>query len=101
MPAKKQPANEEQGLSAGLTFEQALNDLEAITQRLEDGRESLEESMKLYEQGLKLKEFCEQKLKEAESKWFILKKQKDGSLAIEETPSDKIPEPSEVQGQMF
>lgn len=88
-------------LPAGLTFEKALAELEAITEKLEDGKESLETSMQLYEQGLALKEFCDRKLKEAEGKWLILKKQKDGSVVEEEIPSDRIPEPNELQGQMF
>ena len=79
----------------------ALAELEEITDKLEDGKESLEASMKLYEYGLSLKEFCEQKLKEAEGKWLMLKKQKDGSVVAEELPNDKIPEPNQLQGQMF
>lgn len=88
-------------LPADLTFEKALADLEEITEKLEDGKESLEASMKLYEHGLLLKDFCEQKLKEAEGKWLMLKKQKDGSVSAEEVPNDKIPEQNELQGQMF
>ena len=109
MAAKKQqPADQlaagskaYRGLPADLTFEKALAELEAITDKLEDGKESLEESMKLYEHGLSLKEFCEQKLKEAEGKWLMLKKQKDDSVVAEELPNDKIPEPNQLQGQMF
>lgn len=88
-------------LPADLTFEKALAELEAITEKLEEGKESLEASMRLYEQGLALKEFCEQKLKEAEGKWLILKKQKDGTVEAQELPNDRIPEPNELQGQMF
>lgn len=99
MAVKKQQSPGD--LPAGLTFEKALAELEEITEKLEDGKESLEESMKIYEQGLKLKEFCEQKLKEAEGKWLMLKKQKDGTIGAEEIPNDKIPEQSELQGQMF
>lgn len=99
MAAKKQSTTPD--LAVDLTFEKALAELEEITDKLEEGRESLEESMKLYEYGLKLKEFCDGKLKEAEGKWMILKKQKDGSVAAEEMPNDKIPEQNELQGQMF
>jgi exodeoxyribonuclease VII small subunit len=99
MAAKK--STSPNSLPADLTFERALEDLESITDKLEDGKESLEESMKLYEYGLALKEFCELKLKEAEGKWLMLKKQKDGSVDAEEIPNDKIPEPNELQGQMF
>lgn len=88
-------------LPANLTFEKALAELEEITEKLEDGKESLEESMRLYEYGLALKEFCEVKLKEAEGKWLMLKKAKDGSVSAQELPNDKIPEPNELQGQMF
>jgi len=99
MAAKK--SNPPQGLAADLTFERALAELEEITDRLEEGKESLEESMKLYEHGLKLKEFCDMKLKEAEGKWLLLKKAKDGSVSAEEMPNDRIPEQNELQGQMF
>jgi exodeoxyribonuclease VII small subunit len=99
MAAKKQQSPT--SLPADLTFEKALADLEEITEKLEDGKESLEDSMKLYEYGLALKEFCEQKLKEAEGKWLMLKKQKDGGVSAEEIPNDKIPEQNELQGQMF
>ncbi|MBS0616830.1 MAG: exodeoxyribonuclease VII small subunit [Spirochaetes bacterium] len=99
MAAKKQPAT--LALAADITFEKALAELEEITEKLEDGKESLEASMQLYEYGLLLKEFCEQKLKEAEGKWLMLKKQKDGTVSAEEIPSDKIPEPNALQGQMF
>jgi hypothetical protein len=51
--------------------------------------------------ALQLKEFCEVKLKEAEGKWLMLKKAKDGSVSAQELPNDKIPEPNELQGQMF
>lgn len=105
MAAKKTQPSEQPGpnrvLPADLTFEKALAELESITDKLEDGKESLEDSMKLYEYGLALKEFCELRLKEAEGKWLMLKKQKDGSVTAEELPNDKIPEPNQLQGQMF
>lgn len=107
MASKKAPTHETSNpaaalqLPAGLTFEKALAQLEAITEKLEDGKESLETSMQLYEQGLALKEFCDRKLKEAEGKWLILRKQKDGTVAAEQIPGDRIPEPNELQGQMF
>ena len=56
-----------------LSFEDALTQLETITRQLESGQESLEESMKLYEKGIQLKELCEKKLKEAEGKWQVLR----------------------------
>jgi exodeoxyribonuclease VII small subunit len=83
-------------------FEKALAlRLEEITEKLEDGKESLEESMRLYEYGLQLKEFCEVKLKEAEGKWLMLKKAERRQRQAQELPNDKIPEPNQLQGQMF
>ena len=51
-----------------MTFEKAVKDLEKITLALESGELGLEESMKYYENGTKLADFCVKKLKEAELK---------------------------------
>ena len=48
-----------------LTFEQALVQLETIVKKLELSQESLENSIALYEEGVRLKKFCEAQLKEA------------------------------------
>lgn len=47
------------------TFEEALNQLEAVVARLEDPDVSLEESIDLYEKGMKLSAFCNQTLESA------------------------------------
>ena len=49
-----------------ITFEKAILELEKITTELESGKLGLDESMKAYEKGAKLSEFCAKKLKEAE-----------------------------------
>lgn len=59
-------------------FEDALNKLEKIVSKLEDGEIPLEESLKLFEEGIRLSRFCNQKLDEAEKKVEILLKGKDG-----------------------
>ncbi len=51
-----------------LTFEQAMNKLQAIVERLEAGEETLDNSIKLFEEGAKLSSFCYDKLKSAEQK---------------------------------
>ena len=51
-----------------LSFEAALNELEAIVARLEQGEVELEDSISLYERGQALKAHCEKKLKAAESR---------------------------------
>lgn len=48
-----------------LTFEQALAELEGIVGELESGRAPLEDSIRLYERGAKLKAHCEQRLEAA------------------------------------
>ena len=49
-----------------LTFEAALEELETIVSRLEQGVVDLEDSIALYERGMALKAHCEKKLKGAE-----------------------------------
>lgn len=67
------------GSKKNISFEDALTQLETITRQLESGQESLEESMKLYEKGIELKEVCEKKLQEAEGKWQILRNKATGT----------------------
>ena len=51
-----------------LSYEDAFNRLQKITELLENGNVSLDDSIKYYEQGILLKNFCEKKLKDAEMK---------------------------------
>ena len=51
-----------------LSYEEAFERLQQISQLLEDGNVSLDDSIKYYEQGVILKDFCEKKLKDAEMK---------------------------------
>ena len=51
-----------------LTYEDAFDRLQKITELLENGNVSLDDSIKYYEQGILLKNFCEKKLKNAEMK---------------------------------
>tara|TARA_Y100000996_G_scaffold415586_1_gene411457 strand:- start:767 stop:991 length:225 start_codon:yes stop_codon:yes gene_type:complete len=59
-------------------FENALQRLEEISELLESENTPLEESIKLFEEGIELKEFCEEKLKSAKLKIDkIIKKNKE------------------------
>ena len=49
-------------------FESALNRLEEKSDLLENEDTPLEDSIKLFEEGIELKEFCEEKLKSAKLK---------------------------------
>jgi exodeoxyribonuclease VII small subunit len=61
-------------------FEDALNKLEKLVSQLEKGDISLEESLKLFEEGIRLSRLCNQKLDEAEKRVEILLKGEDGTL---------------------
>jgi len=64
-------------------FEQSLKQLEAIVAQMERGDVSLEDSVKLFEEGTKLAEQCKQQLAEAEGKVEILIKQRNGAMKRE------------------
>ena len=55
-----------------LSFEKALEELEAIVARMEDGRLPLEESLAAYQRGAALIRFCEAKLTDAQARVAIL-----------------------------
>ena len=64
-------------------FETALKQLEEIVQRLEKGELSLEESLGLYEQGIRLSRLCHAKLEEAEGKIEMLVKNARGEPVLD------------------
>ena len=66
------------------SFEAALKQLEDIVQRLERGELPLEESLKLYEEGIRLSRLCHAKLEEAEGKIELLMKDARGELVLDE-----------------
>lgn len=55
-----------------LSFEAAMSRLEEIARRLENGQATLDESLALYEEGIALIRFCNEKLIHAEQKVRIL-----------------------------
>ena len=61
-------------------FEQQLASLEGLVESLESGELSLEESLKSFEQGIKVARHCQAALKNAEQKVEVLMRQGD-SLA--------------------
>ena len=73
-----------------MTFEKALSRLEEIARQLESGDIPLEDSLKMYEEGMKLIAFCNQKLNEAEKKVQKLTRNPDGEFVTE--PLDAPPE---------
>ena len=61
-----------------ITFEAAMERLEEITRLLESGAEGLDESLKLYEEGVTLIRLCTQKLESAEQSVKILQMSEEG-----------------------
>jgi exodeoxyribonuclease VII small subunit len=60
------PEQEAAGDVAGMTFEQALGELERIVQELERGQLDLDAAIRAYERGSQLKAHCTAKLREAQ-----------------------------------
>ena len=61
-----------------MTFEAAMERLEEITRLLESGSEGLDDSLKLYEEGVSLIRLCTQKLESAEQSVKVLQMREDG-----------------------
>lgn len=69
--------------AAKLSFENALTKLETIVDTMEQGEVPLAELLAKYEEGTRLLQVCESRLKEAELKIEKLKKSKVGAAAFE------------------
>lgn len=65
-------------------YEEAISRLDEITQKLEKGELTLEESLTLFEEGIKLTKICSKILDEAEGKIEILIQDIDGDITIED-----------------
>jgi len=64
------------------TFDASLRELEKIVKKLEEGDLPLEESLKLFENGVKLSRQCREKLDRAERRIEILLKDGDGKSTL-------------------
>ncbi|GIX43245.1 MAG: exodeoxyribonuclease 7 small subunit [Leptospiraceae bacterium] len=70
-------------------YEEAIKRLEEITNKLESGELTLEESLKLYEEGIQLKQQCYEYLKKAEGKIYKIINN-DGKETLEEVDESSI-----------
>ncbi|MFO7459445.1 MAG: exodeoxyribonuclease VII small subunit [Desulfatiglandales bacterium] len=64
-------------------FEEAMERLENIVESLEKGDLSLEDSLRIFEEGMNLVSFCSGKLDEAEQKVTMLIKEQGGKYSRE------------------
>lgn len=67
----------EEGVNTLFNFEQALNELKAIVDEMEEGKLSLEESLQKFERGITITRQCQKTLQEAEQQVQILLSQND------------------------
>lgn len=70
-------------------FETSLKKLEEAVTRLESGELSLDDSLKVFEEGVKHAAVCSRKLNEAEKKVELLLKQRDGSFVREDFSAEE------------
>ena len=82
-PAKNNPEKETR-----LDFEKSMARLEQVVKKLESPDLSLDEAMKLFEEGVTLSRECQKQLEEAEARIEILLKKADGKM---------VPEPFEPE----
>ena len=66
--------------SAIPNFETAMADLEELVEKIETGNLSLEDSLKEFEQGIKLSRICQQALTDAEQRVKILTDSLNGKI---------------------
>ncbi|MBL0142002.1 MAG: exodeoxyribonuclease VII small subunit [Betaproteobacteria bacterium] len=59
-------------ITADIPFEKALEELEALVARMEDGKLPLEESLAAYQRGAELLRYCEGKLSAARARISVL-----------------------------
>ncbi|MGB4268962.1 MAG: exodeoxyribonuclease VII small subunit [Spirochaetota bacterium] len=88
-----------------ITFEDALEELEAIASKLESGELTLDQSIQYYERGVELARFCREKLEDAERKIEVLQKQPDGtvqkkSVKVKEDTGE-IEDDEDIQGSLL
>ena len=70
------------------SFEDQMTELESVVEHLERGELSLEDSVQLFEQGMRLTTACRKELDAAEGRLQILIENADGSRTAVDLPAD-------------
>ena len=70
------------------TFEEALKNLENVVAKLESGEIKLEESIRLFEEGMKLSSLCQKRLDDADRKIEVLLRKPGGAVTGTEDEAD-------------
>ena len=74
-------------------FEEAMKRLEDIVEDLEGGELPLEDSLKTFEEGMRLLTFCSNKLDEVEKRVTVLVKESEGRYTKKQFDTDEQEEP--------
>ena len=77
------------------TFEASLKELEKIVRQLEDGDLPLEESLKLFESGVKLSRECQERLNRAERRIEVLLTDENGNPSLQTLEKEDLREKNE------
>jgi len=75
--------NKESVENKNMTFEEAMNELEEIVQKLEKGELSLDESIEYFQRGIELSKYCSKKLDEIEKRITVLIEDENGNIKEE------------------
>jgi len=76
-------------------FEKAFQQLEKIVQRLESEELPLDESLQLFEEGIRLSRFCNQKLEDVEKKIELILADAKGQPRVEAFEEEELTEDEE------
>tara|TARA_B100001540_G_C15711628_1_gene598823 strand:+ start:791 stop:1039 length:249 start_codon:yes stop_codon:yes gene_type:complete len=68
---------------SSMSFEEALQELESIVRKLEEGKGNLDDAIDSYSRGAELKKHCENKLKDAQVRIDKIVTDSDGAMALE------------------
>ena len=71
-------------------FEKSFQNLEKIVQRLESEEMPLDESLKLFEEGIRLSRFCHQRLEEVEKKIELILADAKGQPVVEPFEDEEL-----------
>jgi|SRR5687767_8674883 len=77
------------------SFEASLQELEKIVRRLEDGDLPLEESLELFEDGVRLSRECQERLNQAERRIEILLQDEEGKPVLQTIGAENLSEERE------
>ena len=74
------------------SFEECLQSLEKVVERIESGESSLEDSLASFEEGVRLVQSCNRKLSDVERRIEVLTKDSDGQARLRELTEEEAPD---------